>query len=85
MAARADHVEQTSHAVQRAAYKQDCTLRTESCFAVALRVVGFNYPDALVNQALSCESHVHQREVQLFGDITVTASHQAHDAFELGT
>lgn len=85
MAARAHHVEQTSHAVQGASHEQDCTFRSESCFAVALRVMGFNYPDALVHQALSRESHVHQCEVEFFCDIAVTARHQTHDAFKLGT
>jgi len=47
--------------------------------------MSFNNPNALVYEAFSCQSHVHQREVELFCNVAVAASHQAHDALQLGS
>jgi hypothetical protein len=79
--ARTDHIEKRSNAVEGTPYKQNTPFSSEFSFSVSLRIVSFNNPDALVYQAFSSKSHVHQSDIELLRNITVRASSKPHNLF----
>ena len=74
---RADHVKKRSYTVKRATHQQYATLCSKLCLAVPLRVVRLHDPNAFINQALASQPHMHQRLVELLGDIAVRAADKA--------
>ena len=78
---RADHVKKRSYTVKRATHQQYATLCSKLCLAVPLWVVRLHDPNAFINQALASQPHMHQRLVELLGDIAVRAADKAGDLF----
>ena len=76
---RADHVKKRSYTVKRATHQQYAALCSKLCLAVPLWVVRLHDPNAFINQALASQPHMHQRLVELLGDIAVRATDKAGD------
>ena len=47
--------------------------------------MSLDYPDTLIDEALASKSHVHQRLIELLGDVAIGATYEPGNLFKVST